>query len=244
MNGDVDVLDSDARVPGIAPTAAMPEFWSNVERWEASAWNRPGSDKSWVDRLLSAENDWGAAFVRDEPRFELPVRLFRELAREQILYLVIGVGGAHMHAREHGGALRTKDLDLFLPPDPHNLLACWQACERVELTLWADQERLDVPRDLWLARRVVEQRARTTATFEGALPIDLTFAMGSLDFEDVWLRRRRNHSENAAVELARLSDILESKRQANREKDRVFLQENRALLDRLLRDEPPPAMKP
>jgi hypothetical protein len=240
----VDVLDSNARFPGIAPTAAMPEFWSSVERWETSAWNRPGSDKGWVDRLLSEENDWGSAFVCEEPRFGLPVRLFRELAREKILYLVIGVGGAHMHAREQGGALMTKDLDLFLPPDPHNLLACWQACERVEMSLWTYQEPLDVPRDLWLARRVVEQRARTTATFEGELPIDLTFVMGSFEFEDVWLRRRRNHSEGAAVELARIDDILESKRQANREKDRVFLRENRVLLDRLLRDELPPDHTP
>ncbi|MCY2961374.1 MAG: hypothetical protein NTY35_14520 [Planctomycetota bacterium] len=224
-----------------APRATDPAFWENVERWEAASWNRSGTEKVWVDRL---HEDWAAmvhSFVQDRPALSGRGRLIRELQHAQIRYLVIGVGGADIHAEKVGERFHTKDFDLFLPRDPANLLACWQACERARFELWSGREPLDSPRDLWLARQVVEGSALTRAQADDALPTDLTFVMGRLDFEDVWLRRTWGYPDGVGAELARMSDIVESKRQADREKDREFLARHRAIIDRILADEGPPA---
>lgn len=227
-----------------APTASEPQFWANVDRWEAESWNRAGAEKRWVDRLHEADDTWVGTVVREEPALESRARLFRELERGRVRYLLIGVGGADVHAARLGERLLTKDLDLFLPRSAENLLACWEACERAGYSLWSRGEPLDDPRDLWLARRVVTLAALTTAQPSVGLPTDLTFVMGAFDFEDVWLRRTEGFPDGVGVDLARFADIVESKRHAGRDKDLRFFQENGDLVARILAAEGPPGRNP
>lgn len=224
--------------PTRAPEHGTEQFRSHVERFEASRWNVPGTDKGWAERIQDAGNNWGSV-VREAPAAPR-TRLFEALVDRDVRYLVIGVGGVNLHLKRTRAPLLTKDLDLFLPLDPQNLLRAWEACELAGWTLWSGGEPLDQPRDLLVATRVVQGRALTTAFVEGELPTDLTFVMGSFDFEDVWLRRTEKYEEYVQVELARLADILAAKTLADRPKDRSFLAQNRALLDDLLRAEGPP----
>ena len=62
------------------------------------------------------------ALVLAEPLAEI----LRQLAAAGVRFVVIGVGGANYYARAAGGLFATQDRDLFFPPDPQNLLACWQ----------------------------------------------------------------------------------------------------------------------
>jgi hypothetical protein len=228
--------------PTRAPEHVTAQFRSHVERFEASRWNVPGTDKGWAERIQDAFANWQPV-VREAPTAPR-TRLFEALVDRDVRYLVIGVGGVNLHARNSTSPLRTGDLDLFLPLDAQNLMRAWEACELAGWTLWSSGEPLDQPRDLLVATRVVQLRALTTAKVEGELPTDLTFVMGSFDFEDVWLRRTEKYEEYVQVELARLADILAAKTQADRPKDRRFLAENRALLDDLLRAEGPPEPSP
>jgi hypothetical protein len=51
--------------------------------------------------------------------------------------MFIGVGGANFHAPDGSAVFVTEDSDLFLPPDPENLVQTWSACEGIGLELWA-----------------------------------------------------------------------------------------------------------
>jgi hypothetical protein len=101
--------------------------------------------------------------------------LARRLNEANARYVVIGVAGANHFAHTPGAVFTTEDRDLFVPLDPDNLLACWQACEAAGLMLWAGDEPLDVPRDRWLAERVIERRMLTRATDAAMLQIDFRF---------------------------------------------------------------------
>lgn len=241
---DLDLADTIPWKAPPAPRATDPEFWANVERWEAEAWNMACSEKGWVDWL---HEDWDAmlgSWVCERPVSSGRSRLFTGLHRSGVRYLVIGVGGADLHAARLNATFPTRDLDIFLPADAENLLACWQACESAGLTLWCNREPLDTPRDSWLAQRVVSQRTLTTARGPDIVPTDLTLVMGSLDFEDVWLRRGPGSLDGDLVHLARMSDIVASKREANRAKDLGFLEQHRTLIERILADESPPDLLP
>ncbi len=230
--------------PTPAPRHGTDQFRSHVERFEAEPWNAPGTDKGWVEAIQPRRDDPWTGAVCDAPAPTARARLFRALGNARVRYMVIGVGGADLHARRSGKHFQTLDLDLFLPPDAENLERAWEACERAGWTLWSGREPLDEPHDELVARRVVEMRARTIARTEDALPTDLTFVMGELDFEDIWLRRTFTHEDGEPIELARLSDILAAKRQVNRDKDQSFLAQNRAVLDELLAAERPPEPSP
>ena len=163
------------------------------------------------------------------------VRIARALNEQRIRYIVIGVGGANYWAHTPGVVFRTEDQDLFLPPEPGNLVRCWTACEGAGLDLWTGDEPLDRPRDRWLAERVIERRALTRASDARELQVDLTLVMKGFDFETVWKERRVFTIDGVEIPVARLLHIVTSKHAAGRDKDRLFLATHREALEQLLR---------
>jgi predicted nucleotidyltransferase len=166
--------------------------------------------------------------------------LLKALHQDAVRFMVIGVWGANYYARSGATLFTTRDRDLFLPIDPENLLRAWQVCEAAGLSLWAGDEPLDLPRDLTLARAVVERRAMTTATGDEGLQIDLTLVMGEFEFEVIWERRRTFVVDDVEIPVARLADIVASKAKADREKDRLFLATHAEALRNLIREDDEP----
>jgi hypothetical protein len=128
----------------------------------------------------------------------------------------------------------TKHIDLFLPADPDNLVRAWSACENVPLELWLGNEPLDSPRDRWLAERIIERRALTSAKGANEFVIELTLVMQGFDFDTVWNERRDFVIEGIPVPTARLLHIVESKQAAGRPKDQLFLATHKDALEQLL----------
>jgi hypothetical protein len=160
-------------------------------------------------------------------------RLAGALVARDVQFVVIGVQGINHYARRAGSVLATRDTDLFLPRDANNLLRAWQACKLCGLELWSGREPLDSPRDLWLAQRIVANRALTRARDDQGLEIDLSFVMGDFEFEKAWKARRTFAVEGVDVPVAKLSHIIASKAAANRDKDRLFLATYKELLEEL-----------
>jgi hypothetical protein len=162
--------------------------------------------------------------------------LATELAARSVRYLVIGVSGANLYGPTGQSIFITKDIDLFLPEDPDNLVRAREACDRAGLDLWLGKEPLDHPRDGWLAERVVERRALTRVTGPNELLLDLTLVMAGFDFETVWAERREFRVEGVPVPTARLLHIVESKQAAGRPKDQLFLATHTDALEQLLKN--------
>lgn len=166
--------------------------------------------------------------------------LARALEQAAVRYLLIGVSGVNLHAHSAGVVFATQDRDVFLPPDPGNLLQAWQACESCGLDLWSSGEPLDEPRDLQLAKLVVEHLALTQATDREGLQIDLTLVMTGCEFDEVWREQRTYELEGTLVRVARLKHIVASKAAAGRDKDRLFLATHAEALRQLLAPEDNP----
>ena len=162
--------------------------------------------------------------MRDE------ARLLRVLQERAVRFVGIGVWGANHYAEGVTELFSTRDKDLFLPPDPENLLSAWEACEAVGLELTCNSEPLDRPHDLLIARKVVERRALTQASDGQGLVVDLTLVMTGFDFESVWKERRTFLTDGVEVPVARLLHIVESKALAGRPKDLLFLETHKEML--------------
>lgn len=167
-------------------------------------------------------------------RFAQLIEAFRA---NDVQFVVIGVSGANYWARHAGMQFSTKDRDLFLPPDPENELRAWSVCERSDLTLWCGDEPLGEPKDEFLANAVVERRMLVTAIGTPDLVVDLSLVMAGLEFDEVWANHREFEVEGIMIPVASLHDIIESKRIANREKDRLFLATHAEALRQFFGDE-------
>ncbi len=165
--------------------------------------------------------------------------LIRALSQRLVRFVVIGVAGTNYYAHAASVIFTTQDYDLFLAPDPDNLLSAWGACETVGLSLWSGSEPLDRPRDRGLAEQIVKRRMVVRATDGRGLDVDLTLVMAGCDFETVWRERREFVVDEVKIPVARLRHIVESKAAAGRDKDRLFLATHaEALRDLLGREEP------
>ncbi len=160
-----------------------------------------------------------------------------ELARSGVRFLVIGAFGINYYAMRKQVLINTDDCDLFLPPDPKNLVSCWQTLESHRLELTSHGELLEKPLDLWLAERVVERRAVVRALGPSDLKIDLTLMMKGFHFENLWAERRTFTVEGQEIPVAPLSRIVESKKAAGRDKDVLFFVSHEEILKELLGDE-------
>lgn len=164
------------------------------------------------------------------------LRLIEALQRRHVRFVLIGVAGANYYAGSGATLFTTRDRDLFLPLDAANELEAWQACLECGLELWAGEEPLGKPLDLWLAEQVVQRKGLVQAIDRRGLEIDLTFVMGDFDFATVWADRKIFPVHGVGIPIARLGHIIESKAQVGREKDRLFLATHREALERLLRE--------
>lgn len=161
--------------------------------------------------------------------------LLRSLGGHGVRFVTIGVWGVNLYAKDVSFAFVTRDLDLFLPRDPENLVEAWAACEEVGLELRAGSEPLDQPHDLFVARAVVSRAALTRATDGKDFEVDLTMVMGGFDFEAVWAEHRTFTVHDIEVPVARLTHIVQSKAAAGRPKDRLFLETHKEMLADLIR---------
>lgn len=160
--------------------------------------------------------------------------LARELSRRAVRYVLIGVSGANLYAPAGQAIFTTEDIDLFLPPDPENLVQAWAACADARMDLSSGAEPLSEPRDRWLADQVVRRLALTRASGANGLLVDLTLVMRGFDFDTVWTAHRDFLIDGAHVPTARLLHIIESKQAAGRDKDKLFLATHYDALRQLL----------
>lgn len=159
------------------------------------------------------------------------------LHRRSVRFVLIGIWGVNAHASDGANVFTTNDFDLFLPPDPDNLLETWRACDELGFSLRTGPEPLGIPHDRLLAQRVVDRRGLVRATAPCGLAVDLTLVMSAFDFDQVWSERRRFIMDGVEVPVARLSHIVRSKTAAGREKDRLFLATHADTLRQMLADD-------
>ncbi|HSC27988.1 MAG TPA: hypothetical protein VLD67_11980 [Vicinamibacterales bacterium] len=161
------------------------------------------------------------------------VPLLRRFHEKDVRFVVIGVAGINYYATGAGTTFTTRDRDLLLPLDPEALLRAWTACDELALSLAIGEEPLDVPRDRWLAERVISTRSVVRATNGRDLDVDLSVLMAGHDFEHVWAERRIFLVEGVEVPVARLEHIVRSKAEAGRPKDLLFLATHRDALKQI-----------
>lgn len=161
--------------------------------------------------------------------------LIRALLQHNVRFVLIGVWGANYYAARGSMVFETNDRDLFLPLNAQNMLQAWQACRESSFSLWVGDEPLGEPLDEPLARKVTEQRALVTAVSASkSEQVDLSLVMKGFSFEEVWPERRLFRVGEVDIPVASLSQIVESKRQTNRPKDRLFLATHADALEQLL----------
>jgi hypothetical protein len=162
------------------------------------------------------------------------IRACKALLRAEVRFLIVGAFGAELHFLHAANQIRTRDMDLLLPRDAGEVLRALLALREAGFTLQGGGE--DLLPDEVIAAGIVRQSA-TVKALRGDEWVDLmTWARG-LDFERIWPERIQYELRGVSVPVAPLSDILRSKKEAFRMKDRLFLEQFKEVIGEALENE-------
>jgi len=153
-----------------------------------------------------------------------------------VRYLLVGAFGANLYAREVGMVFHTADCDILIPPRPRILAKALRTLRSLGYELEAGDEPLVGEEDPVLLQGILRARAAIRALSHSAR-IDLMLELAGAGFERLWKRQRRVRIGAALLRLAPLDALIRSKQLANRPKDRLFLEANRAALEEMIRRE-------
>lgn len=132
------------------------------------------------------------------------IELFSAFADAGVRYLLVG---GHAVAA-HGQPRSTKDIDLWLAPDPENI-------DRACLAL----ARFGVPNAIV---RALHEATPDEIVWLGRSPtrIDLLQSLPALDFEEVWPRRLVIELDGVSVPVLGKEDLIRNKLAVGRAQDR------------------------
>ncbi|MFM7224155.1 MAG: hypothetical protein ACKOBG_03760 [Actinomycetota bacterium] len=160
-----------------------------------------------------------------------PVRICRILNEEGVEYVIVGGFAATIH----GSALPTRDIDIVPARSTDNLNRLGRALTRLGAKIRTGAEPVTAPLDgAFLANTTSILNLVTDAG-----EIDLAFApAGRAGGFDGWQpgATEEEVSDDIFVMVASLDDVIDSKRTADRPKDRMALPYLEALRDELRRD--------
>jgi hypothetical protein len=129
--------------------------------------------------------------------------LFFEFGERSVRYLVVGA-----YAVTHYSKPRfTKDLDIWIDPDPRNARKAWEA-----LGAYGAPIKEITPADLAKPGNVLQIGVTTTR-------IDILTSVEGLVFEDCWPRRTTGEYMDMPVNYVSRADLIRNKKKVGRPQD-------------------------
>lgn len=158
--------------------------------------------------------------------------VIRAFGRVGVRYVVVGMAGINYYARKPAEAFATMDYDLLLEPTLGNVEKALGRMKRLGFSVGAAEGALR-PGGL---RGVVRGRRTLVATTPDGVMVELLLAVSGFTFAELAGDAATVTVRGTPITVGRLTKLLQSKRAANRPKDREFLRRYQALLE-----EDPPA---
>ena len=153
--------------------------------------------------------------------------VIRAFTRVGVRYVVVGMAGINYYARRPSEAFATMDYDVLLEPTLSNVEKAVDRLRRLGFSIGTAQGAL-TSADV---RAVVRQRRTLVATTPEGVMVELLLAVSGFTFAELIRDAATVTVHGTPITVGRLTKLLQSKRAANRPKDREFLRRYQALLE-------------
>lgn len=160
-------------------------------------------------------------------RYDPYKKALEQLNKIGVRYVVVGMNGINYYAKNPAETFATLHYDIFLEPTITNVKKAIEALEPLHLTLGTAEG----PFNITNLRHIVRDQKTIIATTDEGIMIELLLKISGYPFSEVNKDAATFLIENTPVRAGRLQKLLQSKRLANRPKDRQFLKRYRSLLE-------------
>ena len=147
--------------------------------------------------------------------------------RNGVRYVVVGMAGVNYYGTSPKEIFATMDYDIFLDPLLYNVEKTIKVLESLGFTLSASGSALRPER----IRKTVRNRRTIIATNIHGIMVKLLLRVSGFAFSELGRDAATFTVEGIPVRVGRLNKLLQSKKLADRPKDRRFLKRYGSLLD-------------
>jgi hypothetical protein len=153
------------------------------------------------------------------------LKLINGFNKAGIRYVVVGVSGINYYVRDASRLIITGDYDMFIYPEVKNVLSAVRELKKQGFILSMSGRAMP----LRAVKKVVSLRKTIHAANHYGCVVELLLDISGYTFEDIESDARFFRASGVRVKVGNLDKLLNSKRIADRPKDRLFLK--RRLLD-------------
>jgi hypothetical protein len=146
--------------------------------------------------------------------------------QQSIRYVVVGMSAINYYAQDSREIFSTQDFDIFIKPTIENVKKAVQALKGINYSLAVGTSEFQ---DRMLKETVRDKRTILAVDPYG-ISIELILAVSGFVFNEMEKDASIFLVGKTPIKVAKLAKLLESKRQADRKKDRIFLKRFDALL--------------
>jgi hypothetical protein len=150
-------------------------------------------------------------------------RALETLARAQVDFVIVGVGGINFYAREPGEMILTQDLDLLLAPRVENVRSALEALAGAGFSFSASGEPFVDFADPIILENLIRNAASVTAHHPSGVQLDLMLSASGFRYEELADDAEAFRLGDMETRVGRLEKLLHSKERAGRPKDLEFL---------------------
>ncbi len=144
------------------------------------------------------------------------------LRRSRVEFLVIGAMALGHYSPEAAAMYVTGDCDILVRPTRANLGRALRILKKLRYALSVNDEPL-LRVDALILRRFLEHRVTVRAEKDDSLPFDVLVSAIGYTFDQWWKGRRYFRAGAALIPCGSLDQVLQSKREAGRDKDKKLL---------------------
>ena len=187
---------------------------------------RPGSSKSGARSASSAKPSFVPTKVSES--LEAAIRL---LSGAKVDFVVVGMFGINLQARDPSESFETNDLDVLLRANIPTLKSALTALSNAGFTFASGGEPFIDTVDEQALAAVLRSQATLRGLFDGTNVLDLMLEMTGWSHDEVASDAVVFKAYGHDVRVARLERLIESKRRAGRPKDLAFLAHYAAVME-------------
>jgi len=152
--------------------------------------------------------------------------LVNKFNRGGVKYVIVGMSGINYYASRPQETFSTQYFDIFVKPTINNIKKATNILKKMNHNLTIKKGALE---DFNL-KEIVRQKNTIIATNPYGIVFELILAISGYTFDQMQKDATIFKAENVLIKVAGLKKLLQSKKAAGREKDKLFLKRFEILL--------------
>ena len=143
-----------------------------------------------------------------------------------VRYVIVGVSGINFHAKDPSRSFSTQDYDVFIDNTLENLMKAVEVLSHLKFHLTTQKGEFHLEG----LKEVIQSQTTLVAGNPQGIQIELLLRVSGYVFRDLYDDAVTFLVDEVPIRVGRLQKLLNSKKIAGREKDRLFLRRYEALL--------------